>query len=69
MGRQEEFDIVIFEQHISCAEWADELYFKSWVELNVDVQAAGGVTIIVSHSARCCCIQAADNIVGVARRP
>jgi hypothetical protein len=32
-------------------EWADEMYFKSWVEMDVDIRAAGGVTVIVSYEA------------------
>jgi hypothetical protein len=28
----------------------DELYFKAWAELNIDIQTAAGVTVIVSAS-------------------
>ncbi|RYN58904.1 hypothetical protein AA0114_g1804 [Alternaria tenuissima] len=43
----EQFNIKIFEETLTdCAEWADDLYFKSWVEMDLDVQTAGGVTVI-----------------------
>jgi hypothetical protein len=28
----------------------DELYFRAWAELNIDIQTAAGVTVIVSAS-------------------
>lgn len=47
---QEQFNIKIFEETLKdCAEWADDLYFKSWVEMDLDVQTAAGVTVIVSN--------------------
>ncbi|KAJ6287495.1 hypothetical protein J3E71DRAFT_358329 [Bipolaris maydis] len=44
---KEQFNIKIFEETLKdCAEWADDLYFKSWVEMDLDVQTAAGVTVI-----------------------
>jgi hypothetical protein len=40
----------LIDQKIDCPQfdWADELYFRIWTELDVDIQAAGGVTVIAS---------------------
>jgi chitinase len=45
---QETFIVDLIDQKIECFDWTDELYFKAWTELDVDVKAAGGVTVIVS---------------------
>lgn len=45
------FKVNIFDQDLKCPsfpEWVDELYFRSWAELTIDIQTAAGVTIIVS---------------------
>lgn len=44
----------IFDQDLNCPSLqgmgVDELYFKAWAELNIDIQTAAGVTVIVSAS-------------------
>ncbi|OAL43395.1 hypothetical protein IQ07DRAFT_593170 [Pyrenochaeta sp. DS3sAY3a] len=40
--------VKLIDQNLNCGEygWLDDLYFRSWVELDVDIKAAGGVTVI-----------------------
>jgi hypothetical protein len=44
--------VKLIEQNLNCPEygWLDDLYFRSWVELVVDIKVAGGVTVILSFS-------------------
>lgn len=47
---QDKFKVNIFDQDLKCPsfpEWVDELYFRSWAELTIDIQTAAGVIIIV----------------------
>lgn len=61
----ERFNIKIFEETLTdCAEWANDLYFKSWVEMNLDVQKAGGVTVIVSYNIAMSVVFPSDTVVG-----
>jgi chitinase len=45
---QDTFIVYLIDQKIECFDWTDELYFKAWTELDVDIKAAGGVKVIVS---------------------
>lgn len=38
----------LIEQNLNCLEYGcfDDLYFRSWVDLEVNTKAAGGVTVI-----------------------
>ncbi|KAF2733512.1 hypothetical protein EJ04DRAFT_468282 [Polyplosphaeria fusca] len=43
------FTVKIFDQDLKCPqfpEWVDDLYFRSWAKLTVDIQTAAGVTVI-----------------------
>jgi chitinase len=43
------FTVKLFDQDLKCPkfpEWIDELYFRSWVDLTVDIETAAGVTVI-----------------------
>jgi hypothetical protein len=43
--------VPLVNQDLNCPSFkgVDELYFRAWAELNIDIQAAAGVTIIVSE--------------------
>jgi chitinase len=40
--------VQLIEQNLDCPEygWLEDLYFRSWVDLEVDIKVAGGVTVI-----------------------
>jgi chitinase len=47
---RQSFRVKLFDQNLKCPqfpEWVDELYFRSWAELTMDIQTAAGVTVIV----------------------
>ena len=48
------FPVKIFEEDLNCPQfdWVDELYFRAWAELTVDIETAAGVTVIVSSETR-----------------
>lgn len=39
--------VKLIEQDLDCPEYGcvGELYFKSWVELEIEIEASGGVTV------------------------
>jgi chitinase len=49
---QDKFDVKLFEESLNCPQfdWLDELYFRSWATLLVDIQTSAGVTLIVGFS-------------------
>jgi hypothetical protein len=48
---QEKRPVDLIDQKSDClhSDWADEIYFRIWTELDVDIQAAGDVTVIASR--------------------
>jgi hypothetical protein len=50
---QDTYTVTFFDEDLRCPAWGtdifDELYFKSWADLTIDLQASAGVTIIVSR--------------------
>ena len=47
---KDSFTVKIFDQDLKCPnfpEWVDDLYFRSWAKLSVDIKTAAGVTVIV----------------------
>lgn len=43
-------NVPLFDEKLKCPDWPGaELKFKAWAELNVDIDTAAGVTVIVSE--------------------
>lgn len=49
---QDKYTVNFFDEDLKCPAWGtdifDELYFKCWADLTLDMQASAGVSLIVS---------------------